>query len=147
MSRLITRLLTVAEGVATDARGALTAVGLDPGTWVAPVLPASLAPFVVAIFEFEVGDPPPPGTQIRLRVQVVDPDGTALFVNEASQVIGVPANPELPMRISAVTQTPFMAAKSGRYEIIATVTLGADEVVGEPKASFIIADPESGHAG
>jgi hypothetical protein len=62
-----------------DARGALTAVGLNQNVVVAERLPVPVQGVVLAQLSSEEGD----HTEVRVQVELKDPEGNALFAQSA----------------------------------------------------------------
>ncbi len=127
--------VALAEGVASDARGNLTLVAVNPAVLVADQLPAQFAPILVLVVaDNDLANPIiVSGRPVTGRVEAVGPDGEMLFVLQLRQAILAPAIPSLPTRVQVIAQVPFTATKAGDFRISAHVAIVGEEekVVGE----------------
>lgn len=135
---LAINLAVLAEGAATDSRGNVTLVSVNPQVLVADELPAQFSPLFVVIVEDDENEPPiiVPGNTVTTSVQATDPDGVVVFFTQLRQVINPPPNPNLRSRVQLIAQLPFTAAKAGLYTASADVVVVAEheEVQGQVTA-------------
>jgi hypothetical protein len=127
---LVVNLAVLAEGAATDARGNLTLVAVNPHALIAEELPAQFGPVFVAIIEDDEDAETPqiltPGAAVSAKVEVTDPDGGALFMAQFRPMVLPPPNPGMRPRLQVLAQVPFTASKPGKFTVSAHV-----EVIGD----------------
>jgi hypothetical protein len=127
-------LAALAEGVATDARGNLTLVAVNPQFLVTNDLPVQFAPFFIMIVEDDGREPIEmvPGHTLTAKVEAKGPDDAVVFFTQMRQMVATPSNSAVRGRIQVLAQIPFTAAKTGAYTISADLTFLAPD--GEPHA-------------
>jgi hypothetical protein len=115
---LVVDLAVLAEGAATDSRGNITLVGVNPNLFMVETFPVQFNPvFLVALGDEKSGTFVP-GRAIAATVQAVGPDDEVLYVAPAyRQTITPPLFPALPIRANIVGQVPFTASKPGTYTV------------------------------
>lgn len=129
---LSVNLATLAEGAATDSRGSVTLVGVNPYILVADELPTQLSPVYYVVVEEDEGTPEgsrviSPGRVLSAKVEVTSPDGEVVFVTQLRQVILPPPLPWAASRLQVIAQLPFTASKSGNYHASAHVAVLGDQ--------------------
>lgn len=135
---LIVDFAAIAEGAATDARGILTLVAVNPNALIADQLPAQLSPILLVVAMDD--DPANPvivaGRTLTGRVEAAGPDNETLFVAQMRQGIVPSSIPAIPPRVQVVAQVPFTATKTGEYRLSAHITIVDDgeQVIGEVTA-------------
>jgi hypothetical protein len=130
--------IVFAEGVASDARGALTLVGVNRSITVARTLPARLARTVFLLAQFvDAG----PGLEAHIDVDMTEPNGDTVFHESGVLTLGEKRYPELPGSIEIAIPIDVAAAEYGAYNVQAKLRIGNLEevttadlfVVGEEK--------------
>jgi hypothetical protein len=86
--------ILLAEGLGQDAKGAITAIGLNQNVLVAQTLPASTKRAIVAHLIACEGTPSP-GDAISLRFGVSNPDGQVIAAQTAQAIVGPSLWPDL----------------------------------------------------
>jgi hypothetical protein len=144
---LVLNLAVLAEGAATDSRGSLTLVAVNPQAFIADQFPAQFAPIFVIVIEENVDNVASsvfvPGRSVALRVQATGPDGDVVFYSQIQQVVPPAPHPRLPPRVQLLAQVPFPAPKAGKYEISGRIAIkradGGEEVI-EATRNVLVAD-------
>lgn len=139
----------LAEGVAADASGKLTIVGLAPTHFAIDSFPAQMNLAFILVAHLDESEVPDDmgDTKVRSRLQGQGPDGTTLFLMEnVAPLITVKGRQRVPARFQAVSSLGLNIPKPGRYTLSGTFTILRDEhpsdaMVGE--ASFLILDSSS----
>jgi len=106
----------MAEGITTDARGALAAVGLGQSAIIVPAVPAQAKRAVIAQISGEK-DELYPGLPVSFSVSVLDPSGKALSVNSGQVPIGPMPFPDMPLGLNLASEVMFMISNYGRHVI------------------------------
>ncbi len=133
---LIVDLAVLAEGAATDARGNLTLVGVNPQLFIADNFPVQFTPFLIVALKDD-DEILVPGRTISATVEATGPDGEVLFVFPLlRQTIAPSPYPALKPRVQVVGQVPFTASKAGDYTVSARITVSGDvETLAEVSAA------------
>lgn len=135
---LVIDFAAIAEGAASDARGILTLVAVNPYALIADQLPAQFSPILVVIAVDDESANPVivAGRTLTGRIEAVGPDNETLFVAQTRQGIVPSAVPAIPPRIQVVAQVPFTATKTGEYRLSVHITVvdESEQVMGEVTA-------------
>lgn len=135
------------EGLATDLRGMPTLVGFHPPAIFVSTFPASIAPFLLCVAEEERDseDALATGAPLGIRLEILAPDGTAMFLTQQQVIVAPKAIAELPTRISAVAHAPLQVTKPGWYEARIEIAHSAGEVLLHAERRFYVMEtPSSG---
>ena len=89
--------ILLAEGLGQDAKGAITAIGLNQNVLATPSLPATTKRAVVARLVGEDGGSLNSGDKVTLRFSVSDPAGHVIAAQTAQGTIGPRPWPDLPL--------------------------------------------------
>ena len=142
---------SLSEGVASDFRGSLTLVAVNPHLLVADQLPAQFSVIlVVVVIDNDTDDPTIlPGRTVAAKIEARGPDDDALFVAQLRQPVTPPPPPSLAPRVQILAQVPFTASKVGLYRISAHITIVTDdqEVKGEVVATRQVQVSDSASVG
>ena len=136
---LAVNLVVLAEGAATDSRGNLTLVAVNPQTLIADELPAQFSPIFVVVVEDDEAEPQVivPGNTVTARLEATGPDDAVVFFAQLRQAVQPPPHPTMHGRVQVIAQVPFAAGKAGTYRVSAHIAIvGAHEQLqGEVTAS------------
>jgi hypothetical protein len=107
----------VAEGAASDARGALTLVGFNAQVFTQEQYPVAMSPTFIAIMEGGPGEERfVQDLQPSVQISVEDESGRTVFlVDSPRQPLGPKDWWMLPDRLQVVMQVNFLAEFPGRY--------------------------------
>jgi hypothetical protein len=122
----------LAEGVAADARGAMTLVGFSPDFLLIPDLPGAQTVFWVLVLKDDDGEPAlVEGAQLSVDIQVYGPDGRV--VGGSQQVAGIAAkrHPELPGSIIFSVGMRLTFHQYGEHKAAAEVTVAKSQLKAE----------------
>jgi hypothetical protein len=122
---LVIDLAVLTEGIAADARGSITLVGVNPNVLLAETFPLQFSPFLfLTLKDEEEAGTLSPGRVVAATVRATAPDGEVIFVAPAIRQVIAPAPfPALHPRVNVIAQVPFTASKNGTYLISARVTV------------------------
>ncbi len=146
---LVVNLAVLAEGAATDARGNLTLVAVNPQILIPDELPAQFSPIFVVVVQDDESEPSVivAGRTVTARVEATGPDDAVVFFAQLRQAVLPTPHPTMYGRVQVIAQIPFTAGKAGNYTVSARVAIvGArEEVQGEVTAtrSVKVADAAS----
>ena len=137
--------ILLAEGLGQDAKGAITAIGLNQNILAAPSLPATTKRAVVAHLVAD-DEPLETGDKITLRFSVTSPSGQVVAAQTAQATVGPVLWPDLP----AISDLPvdmvltFNEYGTHRFEV-AVQTTGGEELEGQ--IDFYVVAPAQSLAG
>jgi hypothetical protein len=137
--------ILLAEGLGQDAKGAITAIGLNQNILAAPSLPATTKRAVVAHLVAD-DEPLETGDKITLRFSVTSPSGQVVAAQTAQATVGpvlwpnLPATSDLPVDMVLT----FNEYGTHRFEV-AVQTTGGDELEGH--IDFHVVAPAQSLAG
>ncbi len=118
---LKTLLCAIAEGGAADARGNLTAIGIEPGKWIVSK-GSQLTPTIVIVAEDDLDAPLLfRGEPLSFTVSATGPDGDTLFFAQQTASVQEKVDPALPHRINLIAQVPLTPSATGVHAITAAV--------------------------
>lgn len=119
-----------AEATAMDARGALTAIGIEQNVSVVEQLPALMSRSIIACLAIDAEDE---GTSVKLQAELVRPSGDSETVFTGILNLGPKPWPDLPGR--AVIQMPiaFEAREVGTH----TVNVEASQIDADEDGDFL----------
>lgn len=110
--------ILLCEGIGQDAKGAITAIGLNQNVVVAQTLPVvTKRGFIARIAEYDLEV----DSEVVFRFEVISPEGKSLSTQEGTVRIGESLWPELPQAIDLPAEFLFQLPSHGTYEIAVTV--------------------------
>lgn len=139
-------LFVLAEGVTADARGALTLVGVNQRTIVAPSLPFPIRQKVVISLTDEADGPAghpfeelPDGD---LTIRVTDPSGTLQFaINQGFKMPKVDVPAGAPQIVNIIADIVLSGTSHGEYLAQATFRTTDDEEFAKEFPIYVIPAP------
>lgn len=137
-------LFVMCEGAATDARGALTLVGIGQNVVQTEELPARTSRTFAALVseDDETERILVPGNSVEVNIRVVDPDGKSAGAVGQSLVVGEPTWPHIPSGVGAVAGLSLQLGVPGKYEARLKVVCGEAEATAT-HALYVVAEGES----
>jgi hypothetical protein len=134
--------ILLAEGLGQDAKGAITAIGLNQNILAAPTLPATTKRAVVAHLVAGEGTLSP-GDNITLRFNVSSPDGQVIAAQTAQAAIGPRPWPDLPFTLDFPVELVLTFHQYGAHKF----ELGARALEGpeiREQLDFYVVEPLQG---
>jgi hypothetical protein len=125
-------LAVLAEGAATDSRGNVTLVGINPSLFLVENFPVQFSPVLLVALKEDESETLSPGRTLSATVEVTGPDDEVLFAFPIRQVIAPQPYRGLRPRAQVVGQVPFTASKIGIYTVSARIAVIGDD--GKPIA-------------
>jgi hypothetical protein len=121
----------VAEGLGTDAKGAVTAIGVDQAVLIAPEVPTTTKRAIIARLVEDEETALTAGTTIQFSLAIRSPSGKVLSAQSGGATIGAKLFPELPGSVVIPAEVGIAANEYGTYDIEVTASApGMDEVSG-----------------
>lgn len=113
--------IILAEGLGTDAKDAVTLIGLNQNVFMTPVLPAPTKRAVVAHLLLE-DEEVFLGASARFAMRVEAPSGTVLSASSGGGELSPGLNPDLPSTLDIPAQMALMITEYGTHKIIVEIT-------------------------
>ena len=110
----------MAEAIAQDGRGGLTAVGVSQMILVAPELPVQVKRAVVALVKGEKGEIVP-GDKIAFAISLISPSDDIISKHSAQVDIQTLPWPDLPPSMNLASESVFTVTEYGQHRIQVTV--------------------------
>lgn len=134
--------ILLAEGLGQDAKGAITAIGLNQNVLAVPSLPASTKRAVVAHLVADEGALKP-GDQLNLRFSVTSPSGQVIVAHGAQATIGRLPWPDLPASSDLPVELGLTFHEYGTHQFeVAVQAPGSEEMKGQLDF-YVVATPDS----
>ncbi|TRO64776.1 hypothetical protein [Streptomyces sp. IB201691-2A2] len=114
----------LAEGIATDARGAFTAVGVNQKIISSAALPFAVKQNLVLIFTDESDESEftsPEGKDFSVSVRLLDPDGQASFAVSQPLPKVKKSWVDLPSLMNLVVEVSVSGNRYGKYSLVAAL--------------------------
>jgi len=112
-----------AEGLGSDARGALTVIGFAPNSFTAQAMPGLVQVVLLAVIEDD-GEPQrtlTPGSQMTVWPEIVAPNHDVVLAGQIVQpVLSLPQDLESdegPVRVTVAMQTALNIRQAGLYRV------------------------------
>jgi hypothetical protein len=141
--------LGIAEGVANDARGALTLVGVNQNVLIAPQFPHNDVRTIIILAVDEEGTVLTADASIDLDIQLVSPAGKVLFANHQSVNMSAASNPAgIPPEVTSrgfqfVGSLSLQLTEYGRHVLSATIVVGDAEPESRSRNLWVVRPPSS----
>jgi hypothetical protein len=132
--------MILGEGIAQDADGDLTIVGLNQNVFAPPALPAHTKRAVIIAL---VGETWETDAELSVRFTVLEPDGAVIMAQSTQTRLGPSRHPQLPWSLLIPAEFIIQAAGTGRYEIRARVSV-AGHVLEASKAVYVLEPQPNG---
>lgn len=126
----------LAEGMARDARGALTLVGLHQNVQIAAELPTTARRFLVGHVEVDY----PPGTSLEFRLTITSPNGEVTHEQVGKVQLRERRFPELPGALDIPVELIMEVQSHGTFTFGLAVE-GPDGDRDEGAATLYVLDP------
>ncbi len=112
--------MLLAEGFGQDAKGAVTAIGLNQSILVTPSLPASTKRAVLVHLVDEEGSVRPRG-KLHFSFAVHSPSGRVLLAQSGQLAVGEKVWKDLPASVDIPAEFTFTAYEYGVHRIVAQI--------------------------
>ena len=118
----------LAEGLGQDAKGAITAIGLNQNLFIAPTLPSVTKR---AIFAHFTEDPTnvEPGRQVTFTTSFISPSGKVIASQTGSVQLATPIWPNLPTTIDLPAEMFLNCTEYGAHKLEVRMRLPDDEEI------------------
>jgi hypothetical protein len=135
----------LAEGLGQDAKGAITALGLNQNILAAPSLPSTTKRAVIAHLAAD-DEPLETGDKITLRFSVTSPSGQVIAAQTAQATVGTVPWPDLPVTSDLPVEMLLTFNEYGTHRFeVAVQTTGGEELKGQ--IDFYVVTPAQSMAG
>ena len=134
--------ILLAEGLGQDAKGAVTAIGLNQNILITSTLPAQAKRAILAHF-VEDGSTVKTGDQLMFRVSFVSPSGKVISAMNSPAILAPMPWSDLPVSIDLPAEMILSCSEYGAYEINVEVELSTGETVGGQEKFYVREPPSS----
>jgi hypothetical protein len=136
--------ILLAEGIGTNAGGAVTAISINQNVLAAHTLPATTKRVILAHFvggaEETAGFA---GKEVTATVQVISPSGEAVFAASAGGRFPTPTYVDLPSGLDIAMELPLRVLEYGTYDVRVSAQTD-DEQKMQGQTQFYVKLPPSG---
>lgn len=116
----------LAEGLGQDARGAVTAIGINQNVLTVQKLPVTTKRAIMAHITGE-NDSLNSGDKLSFRFRVISPSEDTVSTQGGQILLGERPHPELPVSIDVPVEVIFDVTEYGPYRLTMTLNLPNDE--------------------
>lgn len=127
----------IAEGVGSDAGGALTAIGVDQNVLIAPALPTRTKRAVI-VHLVEGDRPVTPGTSLQFTITVTSPNGKVVSAQSGEAQLGPRLYVDLPGTVTIPVEFQLPVSEYGSYTITATVDEARSEQLSGSTTLYVV---------
>jgi hypothetical protein len=134
--------ILLAEGLGQDAKGAITAIGINQNVLASATLPAVTKRAAVAHLitdQAEVGA----GGNLSIRFSVTSPSGKVITATTAQATIGPTRWPDLPVTFDFPVELVVTYTEYGRYYFEVTVQSGDSPETSGRTEFYVVNDSDS----
>jgi hypothetical protein len=109
--------IILAEGLGTDAKGAVTAIGVDQSVLMAPELPTRTKRAILVRLVESEGDDLTPGTTLRFTMSATSPSGKVLSAQTGEVQLGPKLFTELPGTVTLPAEVQLLVSEYGTHTV------------------------------
>jgi hypothetical protein len=120
--------MLLAEGFGHDAKGAITAIGVNQSVVIAPTLPATTKRALLVHLSDDEGLLRP-GTKLHFSIAVYNPSGRALLAQSGQIALGEKPWPDLPATVDIPAEFTLTTNEYGEHSITAQVQFDGTEAI------------------